>query len=181
MMYREEFHTWKMGLKKEKEKKKNLDTRTIAFEILFFAPGSQGFPHLHQNRSKRWYIPNFPKFSRESRQVIVNLTENLKVEKMTTSHFADPSIAMLSTSGGDTVKLFDVSLGLGDPCTLSYSPSPGHHVYSVKWSHTSESLHMLFPFSLFFLVFGCGENVRKEKVLEFRTLKSRKFCFRCRE
>ncbi|XP_034675824.1 protein NEDD1-like isoform X5 [Vitis riparia] len=56
---------------------------------------------------------------------------------MATSHFADPSIAMLSTSGGDTVKLFDVSLGLGDPCTLSYSPSPGHHVYSVKWSHTN--------------------------------------------
>lgn len=54
----------------------------------------------------------------------------------------DPSMALLAASAGDTVKLFDVSVhsnDLGDPCTLSYTPSPGYQVNSVKWNHTSES------------------------------------------
>lgn len=36
------------------------------------------------------------------------------------------------------MKLFDVSEDTGsDPCTLSYSPSPGFQVNSVKWNHTN--------------------------------------------
>ncbi|CAN1257324.1 Protein NEDD1 [Linum perenne] len=50
---------------------------------------------------------------------------------------ADPSMALLAASGGDTVKLFDVSVDSGDPCTLSYTPSPGSLVNSVKWNHTN--------------------------------------------
>lgn len=53
-------------------------------------------------------------------------------------NFTDPSMALLAASGGDTVKLFDVSVEPGDPCTLSYTPSPGLQVNSVKWNHTSE-------------------------------------------
>ncbi|XP_023537038.1 protein NEDD1-like [Cucurbita pepo subsp. pepo] len=52
----------------------------------------------------------------------------------------DPSMALLAASAGDTVKLFDVSAysnDLGDPCTLSYTPSPGYQVNSVKWNHTN--------------------------------------------
>ncbi|XP_058084879.1 protein NEDD1 isoform X2 [Magnolia sinica] len=51
----------------------------------------------------------------------------------------DPSTALLAACGGDTVKLFDVSEGTGssDPCTLSYVPSPGFQVNSVKWNHTN--------------------------------------------
>ncbi|KAA0041454.1 hypothetical protein IC582_004455 [Cucumis melo] len=52
----------------------------------------------------------------------------------------DPSMALLAASAGDTVKLFDVSVhsnDLGDPCTLSYTPSPGYQVNSVKWNHTN--------------------------------------------
>ncbi|XP_015876593.3 protein NEDD1 [Ziziphus jujuba] len=52
-------------------------------------------------------------------------------------NLADPSAALLAASGGDTVKLFDVSVKPGDPCTLSYSPSPGFQVNSVKWNHTN--------------------------------------------
>ncbi|XP_057980923.1 protein NEDD1-like [Malania oleifera] len=52
-------------------------------------------------------------------------------------NLADPSMALLAASGGDTVKLFDVSVEPGDPCTLSYSPSPGSQVHSVKWNHTN--------------------------------------------
>lgn len=54
-------------------------------------------------------------------------------------NFADPSVALLAASGGDTVKLFDVSGKPGDPCALTYTPSPGSLVNSVKWNHTSES------------------------------------------
>ena len=85
--------------------------------------------------------------------------------------FADPSMTLLAASGGDTVKLFDVSVEPGDPCTLSYSPSPGHQVNSVKWNHTSWSLTLCFLSSsaiLFWLpgkcrktrdrVFECGED-----------------------
>ncbi|KAJ4970257.1 hypothetical protein NE237_003356 [Protea cynaroides] len=51
--------------------------------------------------------------------------------------FNDPSTALLAACGGDTVKLFDVSMDPGDPCTLSYAPSPGSQVNSVKWNHTN--------------------------------------------
>ncbi|KAG6487498.1 hypothetical protein ZIOFF_056084 [Zingiber officinale] len=37
---------------------------------------------------------------------------------------------------GDTVKLFDVTVDASDPCTLSYTPSPGSQINSVKWNHT---------------------------------------------
>ncbi|RVX13691.1 Protein NEDD1 [Vitis vinifera] len=57
--------------------------------------------------------------------------------KVPMMNFADPSTALLAASGGDTVKLFDVSVEPGDPCALSYSPSPGHQVNSVKWNHTN--------------------------------------------
>lgn len=46
-------------------------------------------------------------------------------------------MALLAASGGDTVKLFDVSMEPGDPCVLSYTPSPGCLVNSVKWNHTN--------------------------------------------
>lgn len=49
----------------------------------------------------------------------------------------DSSASLLATCGGDTVKLFDVSVKSGDPCTLSYTPSPGSQVNSVKWNHTN--------------------------------------------
>ncbi|KAK6942403.1 WD40 repeat, partial [Dillenia turbinata] len=52
-------------------------------------------------------------------------------------NFADPSSSLLAACGGDTVKLFDVSVDPGDPCVLSYSPSPGSVVNSVKWNHTN--------------------------------------------
>lgn len=52
-------------------------------------------------------------------------------------NLADPSMALLAASGGDTVKLFDVSEERGDPCTLTYTPSPGCVVNSVKWNHTN--------------------------------------------
>ncbi|KAJ4840982.1 Protein nedd1, partial [Turnera subulata] len=50
---------------------------------------------------------------------------------------ADPSKALLAACGGDTVKLFDVAEERGDPCTLTYTPSPGCFVNSVKWNHTN--------------------------------------------
>ncbi|XP_047182245.1 protein NEDD1 isoform X1 [Vigna umbellata] len=53
-------------------------------------------------------------------------------------------MALLAASGGDTVKLFDASAvkpGVytpsGDPCALSFTPSPGSQVHSVKWNHTN--------------------------------------------
>ncbi|XXG45337.1 hypothetical protein AAC387_Pa02g0448 [Persea americana] len=53
-------------------------------------------------------------------------------------NFADPSTALLAACGGDSVKVFDVSEDTGsDPCMLSYSPSPGFQVNSVKWNHTN--------------------------------------------
>ncbi|KAK6944257.1 WD40 repeat [Dillenia turbinata] len=59
----------------------------------------------------------------------------MKLMKM--MNFADPSSSLLAACGGDTVKLFDVSVDPGDPCVLSYSPSPGSVVNSVKWNHTN--------------------------------------------
>uniref|UniRef100_A0A1D1ZM28 Protein NEDD1 n=1 Tax=Anthurium amnicola TaxID=1678845 RepID=A0A1D1ZM28_9ARAE len=50
---------------------------------------------------------------------------------------ADPLAALLATCGGDTVKLFDLTVDSGDPCVLSYTPTPGSHVNSVKWNHTN--------------------------------------------
>ncbi|KAG8651384.1 hypothetical protein MANES_07G121400v8 [Manihot esculenta] len=52
-------------------------------------------------------------------------------------NLADPSMWMLAASGGDTVKLFDVSREPGDPCISSYTPSPGCLVNTVKWNHTN--------------------------------------------
>ncbi|KAK3028622.1 hypothetical protein RJ639_039965 [Escallonia herrerae] len=52
-------------------------------------------------------------------------------------NFAYPSMPLLAAAGGDTVKLFDISVEPDDPCTLSYTPSPGHQVNSVKWNHTN--------------------------------------------
>ncbi|KAG5533350.1 hypothetical protein RHGRI_027518 [Rhododendron griersonianum] len=52
-------------------------------------------------------------------------------------NFADPSTAFLAAAGGHTVKLFDASVESGDPCTLSYTPSPGSQVNSLKWNHTN--------------------------------------------
>ncbi|KAI5574911.1 hypothetical protein BDE02_10G176100 [Populus trichocarpa] len=52
-------------------------------------------------------------------------------------NLADPSMSLLAASGGDTVKLFDVSVDPGDPCTLNYTPTPGCVVNSVKWNHTN--------------------------------------------
>ncbi|EEF38164.1 protein with unknown function [Ricinus communis] len=49
----------------------------------------------------------------------------------------DPSMGLLAASGGDTVKLFDVSEEEGDRCIMSYAPSPGCLVNSVKWNHTN--------------------------------------------
>ncbi|XP_010452509.1 PREDICTED: protein NEDD1 isoform X1 [Camelina sativa] len=53
------------------------------------------------------------------------------------SNLVEPSWRLLAASGGDTVKLFDVSADSGDPCVLSYTPSPGFAVNSVKWNHTN--------------------------------------------
>ncbi|KAL9233077.1 hypothetical protein vseg_008116 [Gypsophila vaccaria] len=46
-------------------------------------------------------------------------------------------MALLAAAGGDTIKLFDVSVQSGDPCTLSYTPSAGFPVNSIKWNHTN--------------------------------------------
>jgi hypothetical protein len=70
-------------------------------------------------------------------------------------NLADPSMSLLAASGGDTVKLFDVSVEPGDPCTLNYTPTPGCVVNSVKWNHASESItHPLFTLSLFSFTFN---------------------------
>ncbi|KAK3132454.1 hypothetical protein QOZ80_6AG0521880 [Eleusine coracana subsp. coracana] len=51
--------------------------------------------------------------------------------------FVDPAAPLLATSGGDTVKLFDVTVESGDPCVLAYTSAPGNPVNSVKWNHTN--------------------------------------------
>ncbi|KAF5742700.1 Transducin/WD40 repeat-like superfamily protein isoform 1 [Tripterygium wilfordii] len=51
-------------------------------------------------------------------------------------NLVDPSTALLAACGGDTVKLFDV-VKPGDPCTLTYAPSPGCLLNCVKWNHTN--------------------------------------------
>ncbi|KAB8110451.1 hypothetical protein EE612_047711 [Oryza sativa] len=52
--------------------------------------------------------------------------------------FVDPAAPLLATCGGDTVKLFDVTVESGDPCVLAYTPAPAHPVNAVRWNHTSE-------------------------------------------
>uniref|UniRef100_A0A6N2NL66 Anaphase-promoting complex subunit 4 WD40 domain-containing protein n=1 Tax=Salix viminalis TaxID=40686 RepID=A0A6N2NL66_SALVM len=52
-------------------------------------------------------------------------------------NMAVPSMSLLAASGGDTVNLFNVSVEPGDLCTLSYTPTPGCVVNSVKWNHTN--------------------------------------------
>ncbi|CAI9091576.1 OLC1v1026642C1 [Oldenlandia corymbosa var. corymbosa] len=51
----------------------------------------------------------------------------------------DSMKTLLAASCGDTIKLFDVDVSLDprDPCVLSYTPSPGSKVHSVKWNHTN--------------------------------------------
>ncbi|KAL8539115.1 hypothetical protein ACS0TY_000923 [Phlomoides rotata] len=44
---------------------------------------------------------------------------------------------LLAASGGDTVKLFDISLEPQNPCVLTHTPSPGLRVNSVKWNHNN--------------------------------------------
>ncbi|WVZ75189.1 hypothetical protein U9M48_023271 [Paspalum notatum var. saurae] len=51
--------------------------------------------------------------------------------------FVDPAAPLLATCGGDTVKIFDVTVESGDPCVLAYTPAPGHPVNAVKWNHTN--------------------------------------------
>ncbi|CAM8995393.1 unnamed protein product [Rhodiola kirilowii] len=46
-------------------------------------------------------------------------------------------MALLAVCANDTVKLFDVSNEPGDHCTLSYTPSPGCLINSLKWNHTN--------------------------------------------
>jgi hypothetical protein len=57
--------------------------------------------------------------------------------------FVDPAAPLLATFGGDTVKLFDVTVESGDPCVLAYTPAPGNPVNAVKWNHTSERHRLL--------------------------------------
>ncbi|XP_024015137.1 protein NEDD1 isoform X2 [Eutrema salsugineum] len=61
---------------------------------------------------------------------------------MTMKNLVEPSWRLLAASGGDTVKLFDVSAAaepvVDNPCVfLSYTPTPGSVVNSVKWNHTN--------------------------------------------
>lgn len=71
-------------------------------------------------------------------------------------NFSDLSSTLLAACGKDTVKVFDISKqpndGLkqaSDPCVLTYTPSPGLQVNSVKWNHTSK---LLLPFCSFSFV-----------------------------
>ncbi|KAL7146904.1 hypothetical protein ABFS83_06G073400 [Erythranthe nasuta] len=50
---------------------------------------------------------------------------------------AESAKLLLAASGGDTVKLFDISVEPQNPCVLTYSPSPGLRVNSVKWNHNN--------------------------------------------
>ncbi|XP_051123064.1 protein NEDD1 [Andrographis paniculata] len=44
---------------------------------------------------------------------------------------------LLAATGGDAVKLFDISGEPQNPCVLTHSPSPGSRVNSVKWNHNN--------------------------------------------
>lgn len=45
--------------------------------------------------------------------------------------------SLLAACGGDTVKLFDVSVEAGDPCAFHYTPTPSCQVNCAKWNHTN--------------------------------------------
>lgn len=65
--------------------------------------------------------------------------------------------SLLAASGGDTVKLFDLSLEPRDPCILSYTPSPGFLINSLKWNVTSQLIQfILFQIFNSFLGFNFG-------------------------
>ncbi|CAA2980715.1 NEDD1 isoform X1 [Olea europaea subsp. europaea] len=49
----------------------------------------------------------------------------------------DSNKLLLAASGGDTVKLFDISVEPRDPCILIYAPSLGFRINSVKWNHNN--------------------------------------------
>ncbi|CAA2976338.1 NEDD1 isoform X2 [Olea europaea subsp. europaea] len=49
----------------------------------------------------------------------------------------DSNKLLLAASGGDTVKLFDISVEPRDPCILIYAPSRGFRINSVKWNHNN--------------------------------------------
>lgn len=51
---------------------------------------------------------------------------------------AQQGTSLLAACGGETVKLFDVSIETGDPCTFQYTPSPGYQVNCARWNHTSK-------------------------------------------
>jgi hypothetical protein len=60
------------------------------------------------------------------------------------AHFAmAQGTSLLAACGGETVKLFDVSIETGDPCTFQYTPSPGYQVNCARWNHTSTFLRPL--------------------------------------
>ncbi|KAJ6937108.1 hypothetical protein NC652_011700 [Populus alba x Populus x berolinensis] len=93
-------------------------------------------------------ITSFPKFYKKRGRSFVSqislptaillLFSSLKILKIREMiNLVDPSMSLLAASGGDTVKLFDVSVEPGDPCTLNYTPTPGCVVNSVKWNHTN--------------------------------------------
>ncbi|MQL85510.1 hypothetical protein Taro_018025 [Colocasia esculenta] len=72
---------------------------------------------------------------------------------------ADPVAALLATCGGDTVKLFDLTVEAGDPCVLSYTPTTGSHVNSVKWNHTNLVVASAGEDKKIFLWRKNGENI----------------------
>ncbi|CAN7050667.1 unnamed protein product, partial [Brassica oleracea var. botrytis] len=79
---------------------------------------------------------------------IVQIPNDRRIGKsMTTRNLVEPSWRLLAASGGDTVKLFDVSAGAescDDPCVLSYTPTPRSVVNSVKWNHTRYKTNLLW-------------------------------------
>lgn len=48
------------------------------------------------------------------------------------------SAKLLAASGGDTVKLLDISPKGEYNCVLAYSPLQGSSVNSIKWNHNSQ-------------------------------------------
>lgn len=60
--------------------------------------------------------------------------------------------SLLAACGGETVKLFDVSIETGDPCTFQYTPSPGYQVNCARWNHTSKPASCTFFFLSDFLI-----------------------------
>lgn len=46
-------------------------------------------------------------------------------------------VSLLATCGGDSLKLFDVSVEAGDPCSFQYTPTPASQINCAKWNHTN--------------------------------------------